>query len=155
MRTLIAIALLSLPAAALAEPLDLLCTGTALHAETTRVSPATDDGRSPAGDQVSAPDVRSTGSVRVRISAAGVGRIKPPAALTPPISGGGQDGWWDLSDVVITGDAIRGRYALNMFNHPSVLIDRHSGEVAIKGWGLQFNGTCDRAPVVPESPRKF
>jgi hypothetical protein len=157
MRTLIAIAVLSVPAAAVAEPFDLFCSGAALHAEAihTPGSVRTDDGRSPAGDEGSTRDVRSAGSVRVRISAAGAGRIKPPAALTPPSSDGGRDGWWDLSDVVVTADAIRGQYALNMFNHPKVLIDRHTGDIDIKGWGLQFNGTCDRAPVAPETPRKF
>ena len=98
--------------------------------------------------------VRSAASVRVRISAAGSGTIKPPATLTPPISRGSQDGWWELSDVVVTADAIRGKYALNMLNHPSVLIDRHTGDIDIKGWDERFNGNCDRAPVVPQA-KKF
>lgn len=154
-KLLVAVALLLSPTIARAEALELLCHGTATHVETTETTATVhnDRGDSASGDETTYAKARSTESVRVRIDAAGGGKIKPPTVLQPVISRG-KDGWWDLSGLVITDDLIRGQYSLNIINHPSVVIDRHTGEIDMKGLGLKFNGMCERVADAPES-RKF
>lgn len=81
------------------------------------------------------------------------GKVKLPAALIPPISRG-KDGWWDFTSLSVSDETIRGQISLNVLNHPSVVIDRHTGDIDVKGLGMRFNGSCERAPEEAES-RKF
>jgi hypothetical protein len=75
----------------------------------------------------------------------GNGRIRVPSTILPPIHGGGDHGWWPLSDIVIGESEITARFSLNIFNKPKVVIDRRSGQIQINGLGQDdFRGTCDR-----------
>jgi len=80
------------------------------------------------------------GTAQVEIHS-GQGRIRPPKRLVPPISSGGQDGWWPLTDVDVSPDRIRASYRLNGLNKPKVEIDRRTGEITIDGIE-KFEGTC-------------
>jgi len=74
----------------------------------------------------------------------GGGRIKLPRKLIPPINSRGAQGWWDMTDVVVDRDTIRGTYRLNGLNKPRVTIDRRSGRVNIQGsFDYAFRGSCD------------
>jgi hypothetical protein len=152
--TLIA-ALMALPAAARAEALDLVCQGTALHTESSHTFAFANasNGESAAGQSTTSHRARTTESMRVRVDAAGQAKLKLPQSLIPVISIG-KDGWWDFTTISITDDAIRGQFSLNFVNHPSVLIDRHTGDIDMKGMGMRFSGSCERAPDAPEA-KKF
>lgn len=151
----IAIVAAAISGGAHAEPLDLICHGVAVHTESTQSfgSVQRSDGLSASGDETTFRKARSEESLRVRVDASGAGKIKPPSTLLPPISRG-KDGWWDLEGLTVTDDAIRGKYSLNILNHPTVLIDRHNGDIDMRGLGLRFTGTCEKAPE-EAGARKF
>jgi hypothetical protein len=84
---------------------------------------------------------------------AGGGRIRLPRSLIPPINSRGNGGWWDLYDVSIGPDVIRGTYRLNGLNKPRVAIDRRSGRITVQGMSdYGFRGSCD---LVGHEPRRF
>jgi len=84
---------------------------------------------------------------------AGGGRIRLPKSLIPPINSRGNQGWWDLYDVSIGPDLIRGTYRLNGLNKPRVVIDRRSGRITVEGMSdYGFRGTCD---MIGHEPRRF
>lgn len=70
------------------------------------------------------------------------GRIHLGPSLVPPIHSGGDNGWWDLSDLVITRDRITAGYRLNGMNKPRLTVDRRSGRIAIQAM-TNFSGQCD------------
>lgn len=70
------------------------------------------------------------------------GRIHLGPKLVPPIHSGGNDGWWDLDNLVVTPDRITGSYRLNGLNKPKLLIDRRSGRIMIEAQ-TNFSGQCD------------
>ncbi|MDF7774445.1 hypothetical protein P1X14_04235 [Sphingomonas sp. AOB5] len=72
----------------------------------------------------------------------GRGRIHLGGNMVPAIRSGGDNGWWDLTDLVIGPDRITGRYRLNGLNRPTVTIDRRSGAITIRG-PQPFNGRCE------------
>lgn len=72
----------------------------------------------------------------------GRGRIHLGGNMVPAIRSGGQNGWWDLTDLVINRNQITGRYRLNGLNRPTVTIDRRSGAITIRGM-QPFNGRCE------------
>lgn len=84
---------------------------------------------------------------------AGGGRIRLPRALIPPINSRGENGWWDLSDVVVGPDVIHATYRLNGFNKPRVTIDRRSGRITVQGLSnYGFRGRCD---LIGSESRRF
>lgn len=70
------------------------------------------------------------------------GRIHLGPKLVPPIHSGGNDGWWDLDNLVVTSDRISGSYRLNGLNKPKLTVDRRSGRIAIDAQ-TNFSGQCD------------
>jgi hypothetical protein len=72
----------------------------------------------------------------------GRGRIHLGGKLVSPIHSGGQNGWWDLTDLVVTSDRISGRYRMNGLNQPRVEIDRRSQRINIRA-ATNFTGRCD------------
>jgi hypothetical protein len=74
----------------------------------------------------------------------GNGRIKLPRKLIPPINSRGAQGWWDMIDVTVDRDTIRGTYRLNGLNKPRVTVDRRTGRINIEGaYSYAFRGNCD------------
>ncbi|MNT77919.1 hypothetical protein D3C72_2170950 [compost metagenome] len=65
-----------------------------------------------------------------------------PKQLVPPIHGDSNNGWWDLMDLVVGHDEIRGRFQLNSLNRPTVVINRRSGVITVDGM-IKFSGRCD------------
>jgi hypothetical protein len=146
---------LAAPTAAGAQALELVCQGQAVHLEDTQTYVSGSDNH---GNTVDATGntfrkERSDAQVRVRLDGAGGGKVKLPRALVPKISIG-KDGWWDFTKLTVTDDQIKGQISLNLINHPSIVIDRHTGDMDMKGFGGSFSGSCERAPEAPEE-RKF
>lgn len=148
MRTMLAAAILLVAGAAHAETLDLICRGSAVHAEPTQGAGAlapNGAGRDFSDDEAGLHRVRSQETLQVQIDAKGAGRIKPPPAILPPIRLG-RDGWWRLDHLRVSESEIRGTFSLNFINHPTVLLDRRTGDIDVQGMGLRFDGACEKAP---------
>lgn len=155
-RLLIAAAILAAPTLALAEPLELVCSGEAVKAEVESTSGAL---RNSEGDTVTAQmnrisKVHSNQRFRFKFEDDGAGAVKVPGPLVPSINSGGKDGWWPLVGVVMTDADIRGGFVLNVLNKPKFVIDRRTGEIDLKGSGMRFSGACERSTDTPEE-RKF
>src|SRR3546814_5969978 len=54
------------------------------------------------------------------------GRIRLGPKLVPPIHSGGDNGWWDLDNLVVTPDRITASYRLNGLNKRS---EEHTSEL--------------------------
>lgn len=72
----------------------------------------------------------------------GAAQIRLPKQLIPAIHGDSSNGWWDLMDLVVGHDEIRGRFQLNALNRPTVVINRRSGVITVDGL-IKFSGRCD------------
>lgn len=66
----------------------------------------------------------------------------------------GKEGWWDFVKLDTSEVVIRGQISLNALNKPKIVIDRQSGEIDMRGLGMSFQGTCERAPEAT-AERKF
>ncbi len=80
------------------------------------------------------------------------GRVHVPRSLLPPVHGGGKEDWWDLKELTVTDTEITGRFSLNLFNKPTIRINRLSGVIAMDGLKETFRGTCAPEDV---AQRKF
>lgn len=70
------------------------------------------------------------------------GRIHLSQGLVPPINSGGDNGWWELTNLQVGADRINAGYRLNGMNKPRLSVDRQSGHITIEG-GTNFAGQCD------------
>ncbi|OWQ96410.1 hypothetical protein [Sphingopyxis witflariensis] len=70
------------------------------------------------------------------------GRIHLGPKLVSPIHSGGDNGWWDIDNLVVTPDRITGSYRLNGMNKPKLTVDRRSGRITIQAV-TNFSGQCD------------
>lgn len=90
--------------------------------------------------------------VRVEIADGGV-RIDTPDIMAPSVSGRGNAGWRELTDVSITDREISGRYSYNWINKPKVTINRMSGDIEIQASDVashaSFRGDCRPANSTP------
>lgn len=71
------------------------------------------------------------------------GQIRLPKQMIPPLHSGGADGWWNIDDLLVGHNEIRGRFRLNGLNRPNISIDRRSGAITLDGI-LKFNGRCEQ-----------
>lgn len=78
------------------------------------------------------------------------GRIRPAKNMIPPIHSGGDGGWYDINNLSVSRDIIRGEFKLNGANRPKLMIDRRSGHISLEGL-TKFSGSCD--PL--DGDRKF
>ncbi len=88
-------------------------------------------------------------SVTVEIDG-GRGRIRPAKNMIPPIHSDSDAGWYDISNLSVSRDMIRGEFKLNGANRPKLMIDRRAGRITLDGL-TKFSGTCD--PL--DGDRKF
>ena len=80
-----------------------------------------------------------------------IARIRFPRSLLPPYNNGSKDGWWELTDVSVSDEAISARFRLNFANKPAVRIDRLSGDIEVTGFA-KFRGECQ---TQSRSERRF
>ena len=57
---------------------------------------------------------------------------------------GGEEGWFDVKDLVISDSSITGKVAINFTNHPDLHIDRRTGSVSLDGKVGAFAGQCEK-----------
>ena len=88
-------------------------------------------------------------SVTVEIDG-GRGRIRPAKTMVPPIHGASDAGWYDITNLSVSRDIIRGEFKLNGANRPKMMIDRRAGRITLDGL-TKFSGSCD--PL--DGDRKF
>lgn len=78
------------------------------------------------------------------------GRIRPARNMLPPLHSDSDGGWYDIRNLSITRDTIRGEFKLNGLNRPKISINRRSGRIILDGL-TKFRGVCD--PM--DGDRKF
>jgi hypothetical protein len=78
------------------------------------------------------------------------GRIRPAKSMIPPIHSDSDGGWYDIANLSVSRDIIRGEFKLNGANRPKLTIDRRAGHISLDGL-TRFSGTCD--PL--DGDRKF
>ena len=143
---------LAVAGAAQAQSLKLQCAGTSSRtvADVSTLSASDIYGHTATGDVTRYRRSHEDVSVGFEL-ADGAARIQLPRDMVPLISGGGVQGWWNVSDLQVTDDEIVGRYALNVISHPRIRIDRHTGVIEIEG-RRAFHGECQN---VKDVPRRF
>lgn len=152
-------ALFSIDAALASEPadgLDLLLrcdgTGTRIEAQTTTMSASNSAGQDVTADATTYSKERFNDRLLLDLKL-DAGRIRMPKSMVPPMNSGGTDGWWSLTDLKVSEDAILARLKLNFLNRPVVRIDRSTGDIEVSGFaGLNFRGSCER---MDRAERKF
>lgn len=55
---------------------------------------------------------------------------------------GGDGGWFEIRDIRVSENEITGSAAVNVMNHPKIVLDRLTGTVTVSGRSGQFNGRC-------------
>ncbi|MDG2528210.1 hypothetical protein [Caulobacter endophyticus] len=88
-------------------------------------------------------------SVTIEIDG-GQGRIRPAKNMIPPLHSSSDGGWYDIANLSVSRDFIRGEFKLNGANRPKMTIDRRAGRITLDGL-TKFSGTCD--PL--DGDRKF
>ncbi len=94
----------------------------------------------------------TTAAVGFELTESGA-RIRMPPVMTPPINVGSDAGWWTVDRLNVTPTEITGRFTLNLFNKPSIRIDRVRGSIEVDGnFDYYFLGDCERIET-PTAPR--
>lgn len=83
--------------------------------------------------------------------AGGVAKARVPRRFLPPAHGG-DGGWFDVKDLVISDEYISGKVMVNLVNHPNIRLDRRTGTVSLDGKVGSFSGACQK---VDPSARAF
>lgn len=78
------------------------------------------------------------------------GRIRPASNMVPPLHGGDDNGWYNLTNLSVSRDLIRAQFRFSGLNKPNLTIDRRAGHIQIEGL-TPFSGTCQ--PM--DSDRRF
>ncbi len=68
-------------------------------------------------------------------------RIRPAKNMLPPLHSSSDAGWYDISNLSISRDMIRGEFKLNGMNKPKMTIDRRAGHITLDGL-TKFSGMC-------------
>lgn len=140
---------------AFAEDLSLACSGNGTYSQpststATVRNPTT--GRSTTATGTTTRTVGISAQVRFEIRGDSA-RILMPPQMTPPINDGSDNGWWELDRLVVTPETITGRFSVNVFNKPTVHIDRMNGTIEVDGnFRYYFLGQCERTET-PTAPR--
>jgi len=71
------------------------------------------------------------------------GKARLPRAMLPKLHGG-DGGWFEIKDIRISDNEITGSVAVNVMNHPKLVLDRLAGSVSLSGKSGQFNGRCSK-----------
>lgn len=126
-----------------AEAFNLVCDGVGDRlVRSTGFATATGSGGSASGTINSYSVGQSDQTLTIEIDGS-TGRVRPPIDIVPPLHGGGQDGWWNLTDISVSDDQITARFHLNWLNNPRITIDRHTGHISLVGYTFtRFEGGC-------------
>ena len=135
-----------------AQDLHLMCVGfgTANKATVSNGYASNSYGESATATVVRPRSVGFEDQVNIDI-AGGVGRIRIPRTMLPPIHGG-DDGWFELKKLKMTDQEITASAEINFISSPKIRIDRTTGRVLIDGKAGTFSGECE--PYDPATVRK-
>lgn len=152
MRTAAILCLMAAAEPAAAQALHLVCAGEGVANKTSVTSGHAQNSN---GDFASAQiyGQRAVGfedQVNIDIND-GVGRIRMPRTMLPPIRGG-KDGWFELKNLKIGENEITASAAVSILNSPKVRIDRISGMLNISGKSGDFSARCQ--PYDPENVKR-
>lgn len=128
---------------AAASPLHLVCIGAGSASRVTSIygQAWSSNGTSAWGQVIGNKDVPFDDQVNIELGDDGLGRIRMPRAMLPPIRGG-KDGWFEVKDVVKGQDEITGTVQVNVFNSPKMRIDRIRGHISLSGKAGDYAGVC-------------
>lgn len=73
----------------------------------------------------------------------GRAQLQYPRAALPTIHGG-NDGWFDIRQLFMGQDEIKGEIAINFANHPKIKLDRRTGVISVSEPSGSFSGTCEK-----------
>lgn len=148
----IAITVFGTVSAACAEDLSLVCRGSGTYPEARTSSGSSwnySTGQPTYGSSTQTDIQNINADIRFEL-VGDTARILMPPAMTPPINGGSDRGWWTLERLEVTEEAISGRFDLNVFNKPRVHIDRRTGVIEVDGnFRYYFLGECSLAEDQP------
>lgn len=140
---------------ALADDLALACSGQGTYQDasgTTATFHNYRTGQSTSAFGTTTGQGVTAAAVGFELTAAGA-RIRMPPVMTPPINVGSDAGWWTVDRLNVTPTEITGRFTLNLFNKPSIRIDRVRGSIEVDGnFDYYFLGDCERIEM-PTTPR--
>lgn len=77
--------------------------------------------------------------------------MKPPERILPPARGGDSFGWWDIRNLKITDEEVRGNVRMNLINKPSIRLDCRTNELTFKGPAGSFRGQCQPQLAEPSA----
>lgn len=83
-----------------------------------------------------------SGSADVKIGM-GIARLHPPSEMVPKISDVDDEGWISIDELNTTEQQISGKVRFNLFNKPTVNINRLTGEINISSSKSSFTGECE------------
>jgi hypothetical protein len=93
-------------------------------------------------DNSAAGSAATSGGDKMEVDLAnGAARVRVPRPYLPPWHGG-NEGWFDVKDLVITNDAITATVLINFARHPKLHLDRHTGAVELDGNLGTYQGQC-------------
>lgn len=79
-------------------------------------------------------------------------RIRLPRVMLPTVRGG-KNGWFRLTDLVVTDTDYTASAKVNLINHPKIRLDRRTGAISIDGKSGHYAGVCNKAP--DNQPSRF
>jgi hypothetical protein len=80
----------------------------------------------------------------------GKAKARVPRRFLPPAHGG-QGGWFDVKDLVVSDDAITGTVTINFAQHPKLRVDRRTGSVSMDGKVGSYAGSVRNSIRLPRS----
>ncbi len=136
--------------------LHLVCVGQRTQTEQEQTSLVINDGwgGNASGSAVTDRVVRVPGRIDVSVVGNAV-KVNPMSILKrTPRWAVPEDGWYELTDVIIDQEQIAGRIRLTPLQKPSVRIDRRTGQIRMSGLDMRYDGSCERS-IESMSTQKF
>ena len=60
------------------------------------------------------------------------------------LSTSAKDGWYEIKDLEVNENEIKGKFKLGIIFSPKFLVSRYTGDISIKGNGKSFIGACKK-----------
>lgn len=139
---------------AAAEDFNLNCNGggTSSDSDVTTGYVTDSYGRTTTGQVLSSRNYNYAEGISIEISGSS-GRVRMPRNLLPVIKGG-NNGWFELDNIIISDREITASAKVNFINKPKISIDRMSGTVSINSKKGTFFGQCSNY-IADQSKRAF
>ena len=107
---------------------------------TTRVRTQSSNGQSTWANATTSATIQFNDRIKLWVEG-GAAQIQMPVAMLPDLHSG-KDGWFEVKNVSFNDREIRGKIQVNLFNHPSLIINRVDGSIDISGKLGDYKGIC-------------